>query len=47
MDADAEDADAFFPDLDRLPGWAVEETSAPVEENGVVYRFVTYRNQNL
>lgn len=47
VDADAEGADAFFPDLDRLPGWTAEETSAPVEENGVAYRFVTYRNQNL
>lgn len=47
VDGDVEDADAFFPELDRLPGWERTEISAPLEENGVSYRFVTYRNGAL
>ena len=43
---DAE-ADTFFPNLDKLPGWEIEQTSEPITENGVTYRFVDYRNQNV
>ena len=47
VDAVAEGADTFFPNLDKLPGWKVEATSEPVEENGVTYRFVVYINTKL
>ena len=47
VDAVAEGADTFFPNLDKLPGWEVESTSDPVEENGYTYRFVDYINRNL
>lgn len=47
VDAAAEGADTFFPNLDKLPGWAVESISEPVEENGVSYRFVDYINAKL
>ncbi len=47
VDAVAEGADTFFPNLDKLPGWKVEATSEPVEENGVTYRFVDYINTKL
>ena len=47
VDAAAEDADAFFPNLDKLPGWQVETISEPVSENGVTYRFYDYVNTNL
>ena len=47
VDAVAEGADTFFPNLDKLPGWKVEATSEPVEENGVTYRFVDYVNSKL
>ena len=47
VDAAAENADTFFPNLDKLPGWKIEATSEPVEENGVVYRFVDYINTKL
>ena len=47
VDAAAENPDAFFPNLDKLPGWAVEHVSDPVEENGYTYRFVDYVNQAL
>ena len=39
----AADADAFFPDLDAAPGWAVEESGPVQEENGLRFQYVTYR----
>lgn len=47
VDAEAPEADTFFPNLDKLPGWEIEATSAPVEESGVTYRFVDYVNTRL
>ena len=47
VDDEAPGADTFFPNLDKLPGWEVESTSEPVEENGVTYRFVDYVNTKL
>ena len=47
VDAAAENADTFFPNLDKLPGWEIEAVSEPVEENGVTYRFVDYVNPKL
>ena len=47
VDAVAEDADTFFPNLDKLPAWEVERTSDPVTENGVTYRFIDYVNTNI
>ena len=39
-------ADAFFPDLDADPQWELTDESEPHEENGVRFRFLTYRNRN-
>lgn len=47
VDAAAEKADTFFPNLDKLPGWSIESVSDPVEENGVTYRFIDYINTKL
>ena len=47
VDAAANVADTFFPNLDKLPGWEVETVSDPVEENGVTYRFIDYINTKL
>ena len=47
VDAAAEDADTFFPNLDKLPGWEIEAVSDPVEEDGVTYRFIDYINPKL
>ena len=47
VDAAADNADTFFPNLDKLPGWKIEAVSEPVEENGVTYRFVDYVNTKL
>lgn len=47
VDAEAEGADTFFPNLDKLPGWEIERTSEPVTENGFTYRFVDYINTRI
>lgn len=36
------DADAWFPNLDKLPEWRVAEESENREEKGLVFRYVTY-----
>ncbi len=38
------DADRFFPDLDVLPDWQVEQTSDVQEENGVRFAYMDYVN---
>lgn len=47
VEATAEVADTFFPNLDKLPGWEVETVSEPVTENGLTYRFVDYINKKI
>ena len=47
VDAEAEGADTFFPNLEKLPAWEVEHTSDPVTENGLTFRFVEYLNKNI
>ena len=47
VDAAAEGADSFFPNLDKLPGWTVRAVSEPVTENGLTYRFYDYVNTKL
>lgn len=37
------DADTFFPDLDADPAWQVVSAEGPLEQDGLVYRYVTYR----
>ena len=39
--------DTYFPNLDCLPGWEVEETGDAITENDVTYRFIRYINRNL
>ncbi len=36
-------SDSFFPDLDQDPAWRLAEAGPWAEENGVRYRFCTYR----
>ena len=40
--ATAEDADAFFPNLDEDPEWRIESESEIMEENGVRFQYVDY-----
>ena len=37
------DADAYFPDLDEDPAWAVNSQSEEKEYEGITYRFIEYR----
>ncbi len=43
VSASVPDADVFMVDLDEAPGWSVAEESAPLSENGIEFRFVTYK----
>lgn len=36
------EADAFFPDLDKLPGWKVASASEMLTENGLSFQYVEY-----
>jgi len=47
VDTVAEDADTFFPNLDRLPNWKQVSASEPIEENGLTFRFLEYENTAL
>lgn len=38
------EADRFFPDLDALENWQIEQESSPQEENGVRFLYVDYGN---
>lgn len=40
-------SDSFFPDLDRDPDWVCAEDGAWQEENGIKYKFCTYRRNIL
>ena len=42
VDAAAEGADAFFPDLDASPDWRAESVGDWQEENGLRFRYVDY-----
>lgn len=37
-------ADVWFPDLDAMNGWHIVEESAPLEQDGLVYHYMTYSN---
>ena len=47
VDAVGEGADTWFPNLDKLPNWQVEQESEPIEEGGITYRFIDYVNTKL
>ena len=42
VDAAAEGADAFFPNLDAAPEWTVETAGEWQEENGLRFRYADY-----
>ncbi len=43
VEDEAEDADKSFPALTEEDGWEIAEQSAQLEENGIKYRYITYR----
>ena len=47
VDAAVEDADTFFPNLDKSPDWKLVSESEPITENGLTFRFVEYSNESL
>ena len=47
VDAEAPNADTYFPNLDKIPFWKVESTSETFQENGISYRFIDYVNTKL
>lgn len=38
-------ADCHFPDLDQDPAWEQAEESVPLEQDGIIYRYLTYRRK--
>ena len=38
-------ADCYFPDLDQDPAWERTKESAPLEQDGIIYRYLTYRRK--
>lgn len=47
VEAADRNADTFFPNLDKLPDWALEKTSQAITEDGVTYYFTDYINRNI
>lgn len=47
VDAVVDGADTFFPNLDKLSNWVVVSESEPMEDQGITYRFVEYKNTAL
>ena len=45
IDAAFPGADTWFPDLDADGAWERTEESGPLEQDGIVYRYVTYRRR--
>lgn len=39
-------ADVWFPDLDALSGWRIEEEPQPLEQDGLLYHYATYRRSS-
>lgn len=39
-------ADRFFPNLDEIPNWKVENTEQMQEENGVAFQYIDYVNSS-
>ena len=37
------DADVWFPNLDADPAWEIVREEPPLEQDGLVYRYVTYK----
>ncbi len=40
-------ADRFFPNLNRMQNWTLEETGERQEENGIAFRYLVYQNRSV
>ena len=47
VEADAGEADTFFPNLDKLPDWEVEHAGEPITENGLTFRYIEYIHHDV
>lgn len=47
VDAQVDDADTFFPNLNKLPGWEIEHSGEAQTENGLSFCFIDYVNKKL
>ena len=47
VEAAAESPDTYFPNLDKLPGWELQQAGEPMTEDGITYQFVDYINKNI
>ena len=45
--AAAGNADCFFPNLQADQNWVVDEKEPPLQEDGLIFQYVTYRNVAL
>ncbi len=45
IDASAEKSDKFFPNLDEDENWFLAEESEVMEENGIKFKFCTYKRK--
>ncbi len=43
VDAEADSPDAFMVDLDNAPGWRIASVSDEMEEDGIKFKFITYK----
>ena len=41
------DADAYFPDLDKEPGWKIEDPGKEKEHEGIKFSFTLYKRSDL
>ena len=47
VDAIGEGADTWFPNLDKLPGWEVENVGETLTEKDCTYQFIDYINTRI
>lgn len=38
------EADTYFPDMDAMPNWTITEKSELLEENGITFQYINYKN---
>ncbi|NLL55768.1 MAG: dihydrofolate reductase [Clostridiales bacterium] len=46
VDADGK-ADVFYENLDKMPNWQCTDSTDNIQENGLVFRFTTYKNNDV
>jgi len=47
IDASTPDADKFFPNLDKTPGWKLTNETETMTDNGLNFKFTIYENSQV